>query len=99
MEKMTPAEKAEFEDMRKMSRMLIDKAQKLSPVDFQTILMATMANVVGNIPDDYWNHCKIVTPCREPNCDCQLTGQIVMAAMHVLRLDHRQTISKRGRHN
>ena len=66
-------------------------AQALHPHDFRIWLFSiVMANVVGNMPDDYWEQMMDCKPCPEAGCDCHLMARQFMAAMNIIREDHKE---------
>lgn len=48
-------------------------ARVMTPQEWQTWFCgAVIANVVGNLPDEYWKEAKVKVPCGRAGCDCHL---------------------------
>lgn len=81
--------------VRPLTESLMQTAEVLHPRNFQCGLGAILANVVGNLPDDYWQEAKKVGPCSIPGCLCHVPAKAVMEALDLLRNDHIETMKKR----
>jgi hypothetical protein len=77
----------------------IQKQRHVHPLDYQCFLGALLANVVGSIPDDYWERMMVTNPCEVPNCNCHVIASHVMFSLNILRDDHRATLSTRATKN
>jgi hypothetical protein len=90
------------EDVREIGRAtgaILAIQKRIHPLDFQILLSSLLANVVGDIPDDYWARMVVTKPCDVPGCDCHIVAGIVMAALDLLRNDHTKTLNDRASKN
>lgn len=70
---------------------LLDLAKHSDPDDFRGFLIGgVLANVVGNMPDDYWRKFMKLEICTEPGCDCHVIRETMLAALDALRDDHKK---------
>jgi len=54
-------------------RAFLSVAQHLKPEDFTPLLIGgVLANVIGNVPMDYFERMVAVQPCGVVGCDCHL---------------------------
>jgi hypothetical protein len=92
---------AQEKEMRRLVGVMlsIQKQRQIHPLDFQVFIGALLANVVGAIPDDYWERMMVTKPCEIPRCDCHVVAAHVMFALDILRNDHRKTLTERSSHN
>lgn len=69
---------------------LAEVGRDMHPQEFKAFLCGgIIANVVGNMSDDYWREFVKVEPCGLPGCDCHLqVGESVTKALCDLREDH-----------
>ncbi len=73
--------------------LLLETAKSSSPEGFRAFFTgAIIANVVGNLPDEYWREFLQVKICDEPGCDCYRTQQILVEALDAVRDDHHKTL-------
>lgn len=79
-----------------MSQALLALANAIKPQEFKTVISAVLANVVGQLPDDYWKEMMISLPCTSPGCDCHVVAGHTMDALTLLRNDHIKTLSARS---
>lgn len=88
-------------EMRRLTGVLlsIQKQRHIHPLDFQIFIGALLANVVGAIPDDYWDRMMVTNPCEITGCNCHVIAGHVMFALDILRYDHRKTLTKRALQN
>lgn len=71
-------------------------SQKVPPGAFMAMLCGgVITNVVGNLPEDYWQQCKDITPCGNPGCDCHVLQTEMVAMLQKLRDDWKSTLNKR----
>jgi len=91
---------AESELLKKMESFMsanvprtIAFAQTSHPQHFRTIFASYIANVVANLPDDYWEACKKIDPCGRVGCNCHL-GLVptAMKLFDLLRQDHKEVM-------
>lgn len=47
-----------------------------------------IANVIGNLPDEYWEKMSTPVPCGRPGCDCHLHEQDALKFLSELRKKH-----------
>jgi hypothetical protein len=80
-------------------RALLDIAQTVHPIDFQTLIVATMACVFGGLPKDYWDKLTDCKPCDVEGCNCHVLAKDFFVAAKVLREDYIKTMNKRSKHN
>jgi len=93
-------EQAQNLEMRRAVAVLINMAENTTPRDFRSMLGATVANVVGALPDWYWKQMMMpAPPCQTPGCNCQDLANKFMEEMDVMRTDHIHTIAKRATSN
>ncbi len=72
-----------------ISRALLTLASESYPDDFKARFAGLVANVVGNLPEDYWRQFIIVAPCGRPGCTCHEAVQKHGADLFkLLRADH-----------
>lgn len=72
---------------------LVKIAETTEPAAFQAYFIgAIIANVVGNLPDEYWRDFQTVEPCDVPGCDCHVMKPALIAALNALRNDHKNTV-------
>jgi len=71
----------------------LDFAITIHPLLFRTIFASYIANVVANLPDDYWEACKVINPCGRVGCNCHL-GLVpnAMKLFELLREDHKEVM-------
>lgn len=69
---------------------LADLGSRMEPQEFAAMFTGgIIANVVGNMPQNYWQEFSRVEPCGRPGCDCHLVLQPkIMKALETLRNDH-----------
>jgi len=59
-----------------------------------------VANVAGNLPDDYWVEFMKVEKCNIPGCDCDsVIKETVLKAINALRDDHNKTMKRKNKCN
>ena len=56
-----------------ISQALITLASNMHPDEFRPRLSALIGNVVGNMPEEYWQEFVKIKPCGRAGCDCHLT--------------------------
>lgn len=79
---------------------LLVVARVTPPQEFQSMLGGLIANVVGNLPDHYWEDFKRITPCDVEGCTCHLDVMPkVIEALDILRKDHRDYLAKKKAQN
>lgn len=70
---------------------LIQAARDNDPQVFKARFAALIANVVGNMSEDYWLEFVKVEPCGRAGCDCHLGVQKSGTDLFkILREDHQQ---------
>lgn len=68
---------------------LLGLARTSDPQHFKAYFCgAIIANVVGNLPDDYWQKLIVREPCDRAGCDCHLMSDPVIEALKIVRADH-----------
>ncbi len=75
--------------------LLLDYSRESQPAEFRAMFCGLIANVVGNLPDDYWREFLRVEICSEPGCDCHKIQEPVLAALAALRADHKAEMATR----
>lgn len=66
-------------------------AQQMSPQQFKGWLSGTVASIVGNMADDYWEEFSKVEPCGVSGCDCHLGVVLdVTRLFTLLREDYKE---------
>ncbi len=64
-------------------------AGNLHPGEFQTRFASLIANIVGNLPDDYWQEFIKIKPCGRAGCGCHLTlKKHAVDLFKLLRAEH-----------
>lgn len=83
---------------RELTGHLLNMSTILEPEDFQVFIGATIANVVGNLDEGYWQLMKACAakPCDIPGCTCHVAASKVMDAYQLLRDDHTKLMKSRG---
>lgn len=77
--------------------LLLHMSKQCPPADFRTFLSgAIIANVVGNLSDEYWREFSKMEICDEPGCDCYVVATKLVEALDALRDDHRKTMSSKS---
>lgn len=75
---------------------LLSIAGRSDPQAFKGFLGGMLGNVVGRMPDDYWEKFIKLEPCGIEGCNCHTTVQPPMCkGFEVLREDHRQYMEAR----
>jgi hypothetical protein len=82
-----------IEHLRGITKAILTLASVLPPEDFSTLWTSIIANVSGNLPQDYWDKMADVKPCDTPGCDCHIASAKLMKAMTVLRKDHARYVN------
>jgi hypothetical protein len=88
-------EKEVYELHRALVVTFLELAKVSEPRDYQVFLGSFMANVVGNLPADYWEKMSKTDPCGIAGCDCHVHAKKVMGILQILRTDQRQFILQR----
>lgn len=65
-------------------------ANNLPPGDFQWRFAGMIANVVGNMPDEYWREFCKMGPCDRVGCTCHETVQKHVELFTLMRRDHQE---------
>lgn len=74
-------------------KIFLKMAKATPPADFAALFFGgVVANVVGNLPDDYWQELvrESSKPCARAGCDCQKMNVQILAVMDALRADHKR---------
>ena len=78
-------------DFFEIERRLIFAAALTPPAAFKARLSAMVANVIGNLPDDYWRQFIKLEPCGRPGCACHLGVQKQgVELFKLLRQEHQE---------
>jgi len=86
-------------EIRRLTREMLNVAEKSHPLDFGAFCGALLANVSGALPDPYWNKMMNIGPCDVPDCDCHILGSKTMEVLNLLRKDHQKTLTERNQKN
>lgn len=88
---MNPQEKF---PVRELNALLMMTATISEPQAFRAFFIGgVIANVVGNLPEEYWRRFISVEPCVQPGCNCHLLlVPEVIQALTILRMDHQQAL-------
>lgn len=92
-------EKQQLAVMRGVVNTLLSLAERTSPNDFKVMFGASIANVVGVLPDPYWERMMPCPPCSEAGCNCHEIAETLMKAADSVRTDHIQTMKHRNKGN
>lgn len=71
---------------------LLEVARHNDPETFRAFFLGVIANVVGNLPDDYWRKCLKSEACDEPGCDCHVVNDKMVAALDALLDDWKEHV-------
>ena len=70
---------------------LLREARANDPQHFKAFFCgAIIANVVGNLPAEYWEKFIVRVPCDRPGCDCHLMSDPVIEALKTVRAEHQK---------
>jgi hypothetical protein len=61
---------------------------------FMGAIVAIVANVLGNLPEHYWEQFIKAHPCNVPSCDCHRLASEVAPALEALRQDFKAHLPK-----
>jgi hypothetical protein len=74
-----------------ISQIIVNLAKAVPPADFQAMFGGIVANVVGTMPEKYWERFSAIEPCGRPGCDCHLTiAPKTVALFKLLREDYKK---------
>jgi hypothetical protein len=63
-------------------------AKRNGPQEFMAWFSgAIVGNVIGNLPDKYWNECLDIKPCGQIGCDCEIMREKAMRLFAIIRTD------------
>ena len=80
-----------YSEFDKVTQAVLFLASELPPGDFKACFAGMIANVVGNMPEDYWREFIKVEPCGRPGCNCHEEVQKNGAELFkLLRKDHQE---------
>lgn len=67
----------------------------LPPEDFKPWFFGgILTNVIGSLPDDYWEAMMISEPCDQLGCDCHKFGEKLMPVLDTMRVDRFEFLPK-----
>ena len=70
---------------------LLQIAEANDPHEFRAYFIgAILANVVGQLPENYWKQFTKCEPCGTVGCLCHERTALLMAGLKAIRLDHQQ---------
>lgn len=73
------------------------RAHAMPPHAFSAFLCGgIVANIIGNLPDEYWREMMRVEACGRPGCDCHVLQEQVMQTLDAMRKDHKKNVTKKG---
>lgn len=88
---------SEMETTREVTRWFMAMARRNEPEAFAAFLIGgVIANVVGNLSEEYWQKFSECKPCGEVGCDCHLMRERAMPLLRILRDDHKQELTDRA---
>ena len=73
--------------------LLMGAARERAPREFQGFLGGIVGNVVGNLPQHYFDQLVIASPCGRHGCDCHEIAAPFLASLKAIRDDHNRTIA------
>lgn len=81
---------------KKLTELLLTEARNMPPQEFAAFFCGGLiANVVGNMTENYWREFSKIEPCGRPGCDCHLgLMPISMKLLALLREDHQKHVDK-----
>lgn len=77
-----------------VERLLIDAAVQVEPGAFKARFAAMIANVVGNMSDEYWKEFVKVEPCGRAGCTCHLDVQFHATEIFKLLRKHHEAFAE-----
>lgn len=84
----------QHEIARDMVHMFMQLHAAAPPDCFGTIFLAVIANVAGNLPDDYWDDMQDIKPCVVKGCNCHVDANRLMSAVSKLRKRYMKAMGK-----
>lgn len=88
---------AEIQLLKNAAEPVFRTAENLEPSQFHTFFCALMANIVGNLPDDYWERVKEQNkPCGQTDCTCHLEAKALFDALEPMRVAHKKITTGKG---
>lgn len=77
---------------------ILEVARHNEPETFSAFFCGgVIANVLGNLPEDYWQKFRQIEPCDQPGCDCHLLRARTLPFLEMIRADYQATMAARGK--
>ena len=76
--------------IRNTVKHLLITAASSDPKAFNAFFVGLIANVIGNLPEDYFKAMMKVEPCGREGCDCHLMRRDEAIFLEALRDDHKR---------
>ncbi len=87
-------------EARRIVSEILRIAARTEPEPFRAFFGgAIVTNVLGNLPNEYWQKFSDVKPCDNPKCDCHVLQLKIMPILELMREDFKETMGKENAGN